>query len=369
MAMHDSPSTGGKVFRILSIDGGGIRGIIPALILQKIEKEMGKPIHELFDLIAGTSTGGLISAGLCYSKNGTNPVYTTNDILEVYRSRGKDIFPSKGKIGNWWRRKPISYLFRPQFRPTGLQSVLTELFGEARLSDSLRPLLIGCYDATHNTPLFFKSRYARETNSLQNPKMVDVCRATSAAPTYLPPYQFRYHSRRTEKAKQILCLDGGVCINNPAMAAIAEVSKHGAHPYYLGLDQEYDSKESYPFSCVPADQIFCLSVGTGYYQDFIHQRKSMHWGKLNWLIPSLDILMWGNAQVVDYQGREMLRTGPKESNYHRIQCDIDVDCIDLADTSDKNIAGLEAWAHKEFIENEKALLEFRKFADRAWPDL
>ncbi len=84
--------------RILSIDGGGLRGIVPLLILKEIEKQQGKKIHELFDVIVGTSTGGIIACGLTCTKDGVNPYLTIDQLIELYTTKGNVIFPYSKNI-------------------------------------------------------------------------------------------------------------------------------------------------------------------------------------------------------------------------------------------------------------------------------
>ena len=148
-----------KPFRILSIDGGGLRGIVPVLILQEIQRLLGgKPIHEMFDLIAGTSTGGLIAAGLTVSNDGANPLYTLQDLEEIYCLRGGEIFPVRSGLRSTLDN--ITSLWNPEYSENGISEVLNDLLGERRLMDCLTPLLVTAYDLKHNEPLLFKSRTA-----------------------------------------------------------------------------------------------------------------------------------------------------------------------------------------------------------------
>src|ERR1017187_5240931 len=120
-----------KTFRILSIDGGGLRGIIPVKILQKLEELTGKRIYEMFDLVAGTSTGGIISCASTVKGADGKPKFTLADIEQLFAEKANTIFPATSGIGNIFRG--IKNLFRPEFSPDGLESVLMGYFSEERI--------------------------------------------------------------------------------------------------------------------------------------------------------------------------------------------------------------------------------------------
>lgn len=147
-----------KKIRILSLDGGGLRGIIPVLILKEIERRSGEKIFNLFDLISGTSTGGLIACGITVSDDGKNPKYTIQQIEDIYTHRGNDIFPKRSGFSKFLNS--LSSLKNPHFSAEGIDKVLTEYFGTKRLTDCLKPLIVTSFDLYNNESLFFKSRHA-----------------------------------------------------------------------------------------------------------------------------------------------------------------------------------------------------------------
>lgn len=297
-------------FRILSIDGGGLRGIVPVLILKELEKRTGKRIHEMFDLIAGTSTGGLIACALTISDDGVNPKYNLDDIEKIYTERGKEIFPEKGFFGRLFS-KAIS-LKNPKFKDTGIDKVLNDILGSKRLADCLKPLFITSYDLYNNEAVLFKSRHAvEEYNS--NARLYDICRATSAGPTFLPAYNFDY------AGKQRTCIDGGVFMNNPAVGAIIEGSKYMNQAYYNRPGLEFKD-------------IAVLSLGTGHYTDKIILKKVEKWGQLDWAAPITDIMMQGVNQTACYQTNELIES----KQFLRISIDIDKEeHANMADSSEE----------------------------------
>src|SRR5688500_15860256 len=130
-------------FRILSIDGGGIRGVIPCLILQYIEEATGRPISDLFNLIAGTSTGGIISVGLTKAEANQQNSFSAEQMLELYVKFGKDIFSDRPRdILSWVSAK----LFGKPYDSQDMEQLLERYFGEVKLKDSLAPVLVTTYD-------------------------------------------------------------------------------------------------------------------------------------------------------------------------------------------------------------------------------
>ncbi len=152
---------------ILSVDGGGIRGIIPAIILAEIESRTKKPISQIFDLMAGTSTGGIIVAGLCKSNK---LQYSANDLVELYQEYGAYIFQA-----SLWRKSIASWLSGSQYSYKNMEFILNKYFGESTMADVASNLLLTSYDIHNNCEFFFKSWKE------ENIKLKDALRATTAA--------------------------------------------------------------------------------------------------------------------------------------------------------------------------------------------
>jgi uncharacterized protein len=298
-----------KKFRILSLDGGGLRGIIPVLILKEIEKRSGQKIFNLFDLISGTSTGGLIACGITVSDDGIHPKYSIQQIEDIYTNRGKDIFPKQSALGRLLNS--ISSLKNPKFSEKGIDNVLTDYFGNKRLTDCIKPLLITSFDLYNNEAVFFKSRHAQQRAEC-NAYLKDVCRATSAAPTYLPAYKFMFDN------KTRVCVDGGMYINNPTVASLVEVTKYYNDP-------------AYQFESVSLDDIVVPSLGTGHYSNDIARKKVEGFGLLDWATNIADVMMQAVNQTTTYQADELTAN----ENFLRINVDItDEKFSDMANSSD-----------------------------------
>ena len=204
-----------KKFKILAIDGGGIKGLYSSTILQKFEKTFTTKIGDHFDMICGTSTGGLIALGL--SKG-----VSANEISELYATHGKNIFPKKRN--KWYRQ----VLWRGKYENTYLKKVLTDLYEKTTIGELNNLVCIPSYCITNGTPRVFKYNHGELTRDSEIP-IIDVALATSAAPTYLPIYNIE-----TDNDKQYI--DGGVWANNPTLVGLVEALK-----FFVGEDKEYDA--------------------------------------------------------------------------------------------------------------------------------
>lgn len=292
-------------FRILSIDGGGLRGVVPLTILKKVEELTGKPIWQSFDLIAGTSTGGLITSSLTM-RDAHDPgqsKYSLDDILNIYLTRGREIFPPRStRIGEFL--ETIDDTLHPKFGEEGIDRVFRDVCGEARIADALTHMMVCAYDLTNNIPLFFKSRAAKQ-NAAQNISIYDICRATSAGPTYLPAYEC-YYPKDDHDPKR-LCIDGGVYVNNPSLAALSEFSKYHHQYGYGNANEDINYRD-----------VFVLSVGTGTYAGRITPEQAKHKGEIFWATRITDVMMRGVNKTTDYHMNEMMEPG----NYLRLSINI-----------------------------------------------
>ena len=208
-----------RLFRILAIDGGGVRGLIPATILAELERRTGRPVAALFDLVAGTSAGGLLALGLAKPQgdgpHSGRPQYSAADLMALFAAVGPRIF----------QRTParvlctLDGLLDEKYPADSFEDVLQEYFGEARLSQALTNVILPAYELGRRQAFFFKSRRAKR-DPRDDFLMRQAARATSAAPTYFEPL------RLAAPAGELAFVDGGVVANNPAMCAYAEARKH-----------------------------------------------------------------------------------------------------------------------------------------------
>ncbi len=306
--------------RILSIDGGGIRGIIPAIVLAELERRTRRPICELFDLIAGTSTGGILALALTKPDAAGKPAYSAARLIDLYEREGEEIFSPA------WHRWPIVGslfdLFFVRYSARNIQRILREYFGDARLRDVITPVLVSAYELHKRDPWLFKSERAKVETDHDFPMHV-AAYATSAAPTYFPPLKLPAPDA-PEPWKYYALVDGGVYAQNPAMAAYVE-----AHTIYPD-----------------ARDFIIASVGTGRTMKPIEYKRAKRWGLAGWARPILDVVFDGVSDTVDYELDQLLPPGGGSKRHYRFQVDLSEGEDSVDDPSPKNLQRLRASAQE-----------------------
>lgn len=314
-----------KTVTILSIDGGGIRGIIPAIILNELEKISGKPISQLFDLIAGTSTGGILSLALAKPKSteDLSPAYTAADLINLYEEQGPKIFSSDIlhsiiAAGN---------LLEEKYTHKGIEGVLKNYFAETKLSESLIPVIITAYETERRISWFFKSTKAKLDPS-NDFLMRDVARSTSAAPTYFEPHKINVAG----PAGYYSFIDGGVYANNPAMCAFVE------------------AKTMFP----EAEKMILVSLGTGSQSKQLKYDDIKSWGLAKWAQPILNVVFDGVETTIDYQLKQLFGLA-NFGSYYRFQPRLDGlnEAMDKADF--ENVRALKLLAESVIRDNSSQL--------------
>ncbi len=312
------------MIKILSIDGGGIRGIIPAVILAEIERRTGKPVAELFDLVAGTSTGGILALGLTIPDKTGIPRYSADAMTGLYAEQGLRIFSRSA----WHKAKTLSGLSGPKYSAVGIEAVLEEFFGEMPLGNTLADVLVTGYGLERRRPVFFKSRKAK-LDPRHNFLMREVARATSAAPTYFPPAKVSSYQHAPYSEDYIAAVDGGTYANNPTMCGYVEAKK--LHP--------------------KATDFLVVSLGTGELNEPISYAKAKGWGLGGWAVPVLGVVFDGVCDATDHQMSQLL----PPNRYHRLQTTLIGANEAMDDASPENIRNLRLLAENLVFNNELAL--------------
>ena len=273
--------------KVLAIDGGGIRGIIPALVLAEIERRTGRRIGALVDLIAGTSTGAIVACALARPE----PL-SADEIAEIYVQEGPRIFDRS------LLKRIVSAdgLIDERYDSDGLVAALERHLGAARMPDARPALLLTAYDIERRRAVFLRST--------DDVSMVDAAHASSAAPTYFEPV-------RVDGAALV---DGGVYAANPAVCAFAEAA---------------------------GGTRFLLSLGTGEHTRSLRYEDVRGWGRLEWVRPLIDVVFDGSADAVDLQLSALLGDA-----YVRLQTPLDEASDDLDDASTANLAALRREAER-----------------------
>lgn len=297
--------------KILSIDGGGIRGLVPAILLAEIEKVTGKRIYEQFDFIAGTSTGGILSLLLTRP----NPLPAV-DLINIYLVDGAKRIFNKNLL------TPLNYIFKgDKYDCKGIESVLSEKLENYCLKDAIKPVLITSYETEGRNATFFNNY----DNKYCNLYLKDIARATSAAPTYFDPCKI---------INKGTFIDGGVAANNPAMCAYIEVlkllKKQGIDP---------DTKK-----------IIVVSLGTGTATSSYYYEDMKKWTPLDWIKgPLISSFFDGNSNTVEYQLKQIL---PNEFYYRfQLQLPNEKDADRLDNTDEKYLDKLKNLTQK-YIEED-----------------
>ncbi|GBU17764.1 MULTISPECIES: CBASS cGAMP-activated phospholipase [Methylobacterium] len=214
-----------RPFRILTIDGGGIRGVFPAAYLAELEQRFvsGASIAEYFDMIAGTSTGGIIALALAYG-------LTAKEALAIYQDRGPRIFPSRQRLGVLARN--LRWIMRPKYNSAPLKNELLQVFGDAVLDAATTRLVIPSFEGRYGEPFIYKTPHHPDYQKDRHQRFAHVALHTTAAPSYFPGVEVDGY----------IMLDGGVWANNPVMNAVVDA-----------------------LACfdIPRENVRVLSLGTG----------------------------------------------------------------------------------------------------------
>lgn len=306
---------------VLSIDGGGIRGIIPATVLAEIERRTGRPAASLFHLVAGTSTGGILALALTMPGDDGRPAWRAEELIDLYEREGPTIFSRSV----WQRIRSGGGLVDEKYAIDGLERAFEKYLGRRRLREALTDVLVTAYDIERRSPYFFKSTKAK-ADPRDDFEIREAALATSAAPTYFSPVKL---DRQPESAYLPL-IDGGVYANNPAMCAFAEARK--LHP---------------------AADVLMLSLGTGELTRRLPYDEVKDWGLVEWAKPVLDVVFDGVSDTVEYQLRQLLAP----DRHYRLQTTLDKANDDMDDASADNLQRLKVEAEELIAANDDRLEE------------
>lgn len=322
--LHSLPHTSQKDrVRVLSIDGGGIRGILPGGLLKHIEDALTAKTGTQFyfaqhlDLIAGTSTGGLISLGLSMPGERGRPKYTTQTFLELYTTKGKETFPAP-----WLGLKGI---LSSTYSPEGLEKNLNQYFGDAYISESVCPLVITSFDLKNNEAYIFDSVEAK-ADERKNFQLKGAGRATSAAPTYFPAAKIK-----NKLQEEFEFVDGGIYANNPTLLAIQR------------------ALQLYP----NAQEYVIYSFGTGQTTKQSLSRLGTS-GLAQWGTNIADVLMDNAAQCTENLIKSIAQRDTR-IKYVRIQPQIQASEKDMDNIEDENIQNLLQTVESTITKEKKVL--------------
>ncbi|PON43968.1 Patatin-related protein [Parasponia andersonii] len=341
---HQPPKYGNLV-TILSVDGGGIRGIIPGVLLEYLESQLqarrieldGKDarLADYFDMISGTSTGGLITAMLSAPNKNNRPLYAAHEIVPFYLEHCPKIFPQSGGLFDFILDPIRDLAAGPKYDGKYLHDTVRKILGNTRLHETLTNVIIPTFDIKKLQPVIFSSHQAKTVAPALDAHLSDICIATSAAPTYLPSHYFTNQDKDGKTAEFDL-IDGGMAANNPSLAAFSEITKQ-------------ISKGNPDFGSIKAldcTRFLLITLGTGSNktEQKYNAKMSAEWGIVSWIYfngstPIIDVFSEASADMVNYHNSVLFQAFSSEDNHLRIDDDTlkgDLASVDTATTENLN---------------------------------
>lgn len=318
---------------VLSIDGGGMKGIVSAIVLVELENQIKEYtgqdkvyLSEYFDLIAGTSTGSILAAFLLCPNDKNKPKFTAQDALTLYIEKGSLMF----ETNFFYKLRTLNGLLGPRYKNIAFKKELTRYFGTIKTKDLLCPCLLTSYNTQTRESYFFNSLSCLKREHY-NYYLSDAVLASTAAPTYFKP------SCTKSYGSCIDCLiDGGVFANNPSLCALTEALK---------LEDTNSLSD-----------IMLLSIGNVRSTQTYSYKQVSHWGILKWGLPLLDIFMDGSEQTVHYQIKKLFANLGISNQYLRILATVPEDVPSMDSTSLESIKRLIAIG-EELVEKNRPLLK------------
>lgn len=329
-----------KKVRILSIDGGGIRGILPGVVLTRLEKKIQDKtgsqnlrLSDMFDFMAGTSTGGILTLAYLMPNENGQTKFTAQDAVNLYLDRGDEIFDAN----LWQRMKSGKGILDEKYNAKELEEALEDNFEDTKFNELLKPCIISSYDIRNGKPHFFKQH--KSENKIYNFKVKDIARATSAAPTY-----FETARIKNDIGTPFPLIDGGVFVNNPSLVAYSEVRS-----------MTFNNINHLP----TAKDMMIVSIGTGSVSKNYEYKKAKNWGAVGWIKPIIEIMMSGNSQTVHYHLQQIFGTlnDNDKNDYHRLEPKVRTANIEMDNASIENMTKLkdDAISYLDLEEVDKEL--------------
>ncbi len=294
--------------RILSLDGGGVRGIVSLIFLERMEEKARMRTRELFDFVIGTSTGGLAALALTQGQQ----IRSATQILKVYLSQASNIFGKENWIWN-------QLFFGPKYNSDSFGKLAKQIFGQALLSECCIPTAVTSYDTSTRKPHLLAS-WSSSSDSEQKLRSWEAAMATSAAPTYFPPCELGDR-----------CLvDGGVYANNPTVVGISEAKR-------LWNQDNVD--------------FLVVSIGTGVSKVGYLASEVEQWGMLKWVHPLVDCMFDASSESVDRIAQSLVGS----EQYFRLQCPLQLNNMPLDEVAERNLMQLVAAARRAVEEKDEEI--------------
>lgn len=272
-----------NTLRVLTIDGGGIKGMYSAAVLARLEEIYSCSTHERFDLIVGTSAGSIIAAALSLG-------VSAGEMMKFFEEKGPGIFSynKKGTLYDFLRGfKQI--LISSKYSNTALKKNLELIFKESCFEDAFKRLCVTSFDIGIGKTVVFKTPHTKEPGKFMGNSIAKAVLASCSAPTFFPAEKAAFTGR--EESRYV---DGGVWAENPVIAAVAEAEK-----YFVGPRKKFKKY---------------LMVSVSAITDEFHRKSALN-SVLGWNAKIIQLMMAAQADSSGYMAEEMLK---KNRNYIRI---------------------------------------------------
>jgi patatin-like phospholipase/acyl hydrolase len=296
---------------ILSITGGGVRGIIACRFLLEIERITKTPIYKLFDFLGGTSVGTLIISGVLLTDDNISAIYSMEEIFNIFVKELPNAFSWTYSSYIW----SVFGLYGPKYTSDGLKNIITKICGDRIFSSMLRDVCYPAYDKINNKAYYF------DKNKDKNIKIADIILSCTSAPTYFPSINIEIDGKKYD------FVDGGLVVNNTAELALLQATKH--------------------MTVIDKSQILELCIGTGKFK-YTNYNKD---GLMNWAPIIVDTIMNGASENELY---ELSLSLPGE-NYFIMNLELDSK-YDYMDNLDKNVITYYIHQTEKWIENNKDII-------------
>ena len=334
-----------KKIRILSIDGGGIKGIIPATIVSHLEKMyqeiVGDPslkIANIFDVIAGTSTGGILTALYLFPDKTGKPKFHAKEAIDIYKENGRKIF----NVSLFQKIKTLNGITDQRYFEKPFEEILSKYLGDKELKDIQKIGLFCSYEINRRNPFIFNTIMAKKQEK-NNFYLRDVVRATTAAPSYFSPANITSFS-----GEQHCMIDGFVSATNPALLAYAE-----CRDIDFSKLLNDDEKPVFP----TAKDMIIVSIGTGIEKTSYSCTQMQNKGMLHWIKPIIDFYMSGTTEITHLQLSKIFSfiRPVSENTYFRLEPSRAGASAEMDDASEKNIEALVKAGERYVYQNKKFL--------------
>ncbi len=308
--------------RVLSVDGGGTRGLIPARVLQELEKKTGQPIAELFDLLIGSSSGAITVSVLTLPDEQGRPQFSAQDVVDLYMQNSGKIF-----YAPWLHRiMSLNGLIAPKYLAESKHEVFEARAGDAKFSDLMKPVMIPALDYVSVKPVLFRN-WVSDSDYF----IADILSGATSPPAIFAPITIQSLDHKHEH----VLVDGAMFLDSPAIEA------------WIQANQIF-----------PNHEFIIVSLGTGYINPKTFTPASRDWGLLQWSSELMSLLLSSHIRFVDHRMDELVRVGDFAiADYYRFNLPVNVYSANAFSGTPETLAKINEYADRLIDEQQEQLDE------------